>query len=286
MYAALPSARPVPAVAQRNPPSDPSPIRTDDRIFAVAAVALTLLAALVIVGTSPSARAGTPPTGFADTLVTAGLSSPMSLVFLNDGSGRAVIVQQAGAIRAWDGVTLSTLHTMTEVVSGGERGLLGVEIDPDWPARPYLYVYYTANVGFVQVARFDLTDPGSILTLSPASKLVLIDDMPDNAGNHNGGTLRFAPDKTLYMSVGDDALECQAQDRTVLAGKILRIRVDDTIDPLNRATLAPSDNPFVSSPNDNEKLVWAYGLRNPFRFDIDPSNGDVFIGDEIGRAHV
>src|SRR3990170_6679551 len=253
MYAAPPSARPVPAVAQRNPASNPSSLRTDDRIFAVTAVALTLLAALAIVATSPNAVAGTPPTGFADTLVTAGLSTPMSLVFLPDATGRSIIVQQAGAIRAWDGAALSTLHTMVEVVSGGERGLLGVEIDPDWPTRPYLYVYYTANVGFVQVARFDLTDPGGVLTLNPASKLILIDDMPDNAPNHNGGTLRFAPDKTLYMSVGDDASECQAQDLTVLAGKILRIRVDDTIDPVNRATLAPSDNPFVSSPNDNEK---------------------------------
>ena len=283
MYAAPPSARPGPAVAQRSPVSNPSPIRTDDRIFAVTAVALTLLAALAIVATSPNARAGTPPTGFADTLVTAGLSTPMSLVFLPDASGRAVIVQQAGAIRAWDGVTLSTLHTMVEVVSGGERGLLGVEIDPDWPARPYLYVYYTANVGFVQVARFELTDPGGVLTLNPASKLILIDDMPDIAGNHNGGTLRFAPDKTLYMSVGDDASGCQAQDLTVLAGKILRIRVDDSIDPLNRATLAPPDNPFFNSPSDNAKLVWGYGLRNPFRFDIDPSNSDVFIGD-VGQS--
>lgn len=243
------------------------------------AVSLTLLAALAIVGTSPPARAGTPPTGFTDTLVSAGLSTPMSMVFLPDASGRAVIVQQAGAIRAWDGAALSTLHTMAEVRCCGERGLLGVEIDPDWPSRPYLYVYYTATVGFVQVARFNLTDPGSVLTLNPASKLVLIDNMPDNAGNHNGGTLRFAPDKTLYMSVGDDASECQAQDLTILAGKILRIKVDDSIDPLNRASLAPPDNPFVSSPNDNTKLVWAYGLRNPFRFDIHPSNGNVFLGD-------
>ncbi len=283
MYAALPSARPVPPVAQRDPASNPAPIRTNDRIFGVAAVALTLLAALAIVATSPNALAGTPPTGFADTLVTGGLSSPRSLVFLPDASGRAIIVQEVGAIRAWDGVALSTLHTMTEVLPGGERGLLGVEVDPDWPARPYLYVYYTANIGFVQVARFDLTDPGGLLTLNPASKLVLIDDMPDNASNHNGGTLRFAPDKTLYMSVGDDASECQAQDLTVLAGKILRIKVDDTIDPLNRATLAPADNPFVSSPNDNTKLVWAYGLRNPFRFDIDPSTSDAFIGD-VGQS--
>src|SRR3989304_528436 len=103
MYAALRSARPVPALAQSNPASDPAPIRTDDRIFAVAAVALPLWAAGAIVPTSPNARAGTPPTGFADNLVTAGLSTPMSLVFLPDASGRAIIVQQAGGICAGEG---------------------------------------------------------------------------------------------------------------------------------------------------------------------------------------
>lgn len=227
----------------------------------------------------PSVRAGTPPSGFVDTQVTTGLLSPMSLVFLPDGSGRLVIVEQGGRISGWNGITRSTLHTMTEVVSGGERGLLGVEIDPDWPLRPYLYVYYTANVGFVQVARFDLMDPGGVLTLVPLSKLILIDDMPDSAGNHNGGTLRFAPDKTLYMSVGDDAIPCDAQDLTVLAGKILRIKVDASINPSIRSTLAPADNPFVGNPSDNAKLVWAYGLRNPFRFDIHPIAGHAFIGD-------
>lgn len=239
---------------------------------------LTLLVPALVLSPG-TVRAGTPPTGFSDTLVTPGLMTPMSLAFLPDGSGRMVIVEQAGRIRSWDGVSLSLLHTMTEVVSGGERGLLGVEVDPDWPSRPYLYVYYTANVGFVQVARFELLDPGGVLTLNPTSKLVLIDNMPDNAGNHNGGTLRFGPDKTLYMSVGDDATSCNAQDLNVLAGKILRIRVDDSIDPSNRSTLAPADNPFVSNPSDNAKLVWAYGLRNPFRFDIHATDNRVFIGD-------
>lgn len=228
------------------------------------------------------ALTGTPPTGFSDTLVTSGLVGPLSLAFLPDGSDRMVIIEQAGVIRAWDGATLSMLHAMTGVNTGGERGLLGVAIDPDWPSRPYLYVHYTASpapLPYVQVARFTLTD--APLAINPATKLILIDDMPDNQSNHNGGTLRFGPDKTLYISVGDDATAfgCTAQDLTVLAGKILRIRVDDTIDPANRATLAPPDNPFANSPNDNAKLVWAYGLRNPFRFHIHPYTGRVFIGD-------
>src|SRR3989304_944021 len=103
MYAAPPSARPVPTVAPPDPAPGPIPIRRTEQTLAAVAVLLALLAAVFVVATSPNAVAGTPPAGFADTEVTAGLSSPMSLVFLPDGSGRAVIVQQAGAIRAWNG---------------------------------------------------------------------------------------------------------------------------------------------------------------------------------------
>lgn len=256
--------------------------RLAHRRFLVAAVIVAASLAWSGAVPLPRVQAGTPPAGFADTLVASGLSGPLSLSFLPDGSGRAVLVQQSGAIRAWDGASVSTLHTMAEVnTNGNERGLLGVAVDPDWPVRPYVYVHYTANTAppYVQVARFTLTQPGGGLALDPVSKLVLIDDMPDNAWNHNGGTLRFGPDKTLYISVGDDASQCLAQDLTVLAGKILRIRVDDTIDPAVRSTLAPADNPWATAPNDNQKLVWAYGLRNPFRFDVHPRTGRVFIGD-------
>jgi len=249
-------------------------------------IALLLSVPAVLLTSAPPARAGTPPValGFSDTLVTGGLNNGRSLAFLPDASGRLILVQAAGEILAWDGATLSTLHTMTEVQDGGERGLLGVAVDPDWPTRPYLYVFYTNLLPqVVQVARFNLTDPGGTLTLDPLSKLILLDDMPDNAGNHNGGTLRFAPDKTLYITVGDDANGCNAQNLTVLAGKVLRIKVDDTIDPSNRSTLAPADNPFILNPDPNAQLVWAWGLRNPFRLDVDPVTGDVFIGD-VGQG--
>ena len=270
--------------------SDTSACRFDarrtSRLLSLLVLVVLLVVPLSFMLPVPRARAGTPPTGFTDSLVVGGLSAPLSLDFLPDGSGRVIFVEKAGAIRLWDGTTVSTLHTMLEVNTiGNERGLLGVAVDPDWPARPFVYVHYTANTvpPYVQVARFNVTDQGITLSLDPTSKLVLIDDMPDNASNHNGGTLRFGPDKTLYISVGDDALQCNAQALTVLAGKILRIRVDGPIDPSNRATLAPADNPFASAPDDNQKLVWAYGLRNPFRFDIHPLTGDVFIGD-VGQS--
>jgi len=244
------------------------------------ALAIALVLPTLLLVSPRTAVAGTPPSGFSDTLLASGMNTPLSLDWLPDGSGRAVIVEMGGAILAWDAPSVYAMHTMLEISTGSERGLLDVAVDPGYPTRPYVYVHYT-NLAppAVQVARFNMTDVGGILDIDPATKLVLLDDMPDTAFNHNGGTLRFGPDGYLYISVGDDATGCNAQDLTILAGKILRIRVDDSIDPANRATLAPPTNPFFLDSNSNAKLVWAYGLRNPFRFGINPRDGRVFIGD-------
>ncbi|MBI5182654.1 MAG: PQQ-dependent sugar dehydrogenase [Nitrospirae bacterium] len=224
-----------------------------------------------------SAFAGTLPSGFTESNVVTGLSTPLGMAFLPDG--RILVVEQAGAIKLVSNGSASTLLTVTGITSGGERGLLGIAVDPDYPSRPYIYVYYTANTNYAQVARYTLSDNSGVLSIDANSKLILINDIPDDASNHNGGTLRFGLDKTLYISVGDDADACDAQNKTLLKGNILRIKVDDTINPSDRSTLAPSNNPFVSSANNNEKLVWAYGLRNPFRFNVHPDTGALFIGD-------
>jgi glucose/arabinose dehydrogenase len=197
------------------------------------------------------------------------------MAFLPDG--RIIVIEQAGAIKLVSSGSAATLLTVAGITSGGERGLLGIAVDPDFSTRPYIYVYYTAatSPNYAQVARYTFANN----TIDPNLKLILINDIPDSASNHNGGTLRFGIDKTLYISVGDDAAACDAQNRTLLKGNILRIKVDNTIDPNNRATLAPSNNPWFSSTNLNEKLVWAYGLRNPFRFNVHPDTGALFIGD-------
>jgi len=241
-------------------------------------------------GSPPSSPDGTPPTafGFSEQILDATFTNPISLDFLPDGSGRIIVVEKdSGDIKAWNGTAVATLHTITPLNNGGEQGLLGVAVDPDWPARPYLYVYFTTfgAPSYAQVARLNLTDPGGALQIDPLSLLVLIDDMPNVNTNHNGGALRFGPDKRLYVSVGDDAQAggCLAQDRTVLAGKILRLNVNASMDPSNRSTLAPPDNPFYSNASANAKLVWAYGLRNPFRMDVDPLTGIVYIGD-VGQT--
>jgi len=252
------------------------------------AVALFLLGLLVApLALVPTASAAAVPQFFTDALVVGGLSSPRSLDFFPDG--RILVVENGGTFVLVNGTTSTDLATLTGLSTSGEQGLLGVAIDPDFPTRPYVYVHYTTSgsPSYVQVSRLNFTNasgPGP-LGIDLTSKWVLLANMPNVNSNHNGGTVRFGPDKMLYISIGDDAQGsgCTAQNLSFMAGKILRIKVDDTIDPSNRATLAPSDNPFFSDPRVNATLVWAYGLRNPFRFDIDPVTGTLYIGD-VGQS--
>ena len=242
---------------------------------------------LTVPGSSPPmpTPTGNVPAGFVETVLNDTMSQPISLSFLPDGSGRAIIVQKTGEFLSWDGVSANVIHSMSASINtAGEQGLLGVAVDPDWPTRPYVYVHYTSVGVFpnsrVQVGRWNLTDIGGILDVDPASLLILLDDMPNDNTNHNGGGVRFGPDGRLYVAIGDDASGgCEAEDLTILAGKILRLNVNDTMNPAVRSTLAVYDNPFITHPSDNAKLVWAYGFRNPFRIDVDPVTGDVFIGD-------
>ncbi len=228
------------------------------------------------------------PTGFADQLVVDGLSQPTSLAFLPDG--RVLIAEQrTGAVRLVAGGALSgtPVYTVPDLnASGNEQGLLGVTVDPGWPGRPYVYLYFDRTPGSViYLARFtasgDLSDPASA-SLTLGDRHDLITDIPDNAPNHNGGTLRFGPDGMLYVSIGEDADRCAAQDTSSLKGVILRLDVSGVPagggGPPARSLLAPADNPFPAGGG-NARLIYCYGLRNPFRFHVDRFPGRIVIGD-------
>ena len=166
------------------------------------------------------------------------LDQPVGIAGVPDSptpaSPRVVFVEQRTArVRLVVGGTVFLMGTVPNVVNtGGERGLLGIALDPAWPARPYLYVHYTDNrsANHIAVSRFTVTGDlaftgtGS-LQFDPATRYDLLKNLSDNAGNHNGGTVRFGPDGALYVSLGDDATQCPAQVLTFLGGKVLRLDV-------------------------------------------------------------
>jgi glucose/arabinose dehydrogenase len=231
------------------------------------------------------------PSGFADQGMVSALDYPAGMAFLPDG--RLLVLEQMTAtvrlVIPGSPVTVSSILTVPEVSTGGEQGLLGIAIDPGWPARSYIYLHYT-HVGDarVRVSRFlvtgdvDFTAAGD-LAISPTSRYDLLVDVPNAATNHNGGTLRFGPDGMLYASFGEDANRCAAQDTVSLRGVILRLDVSRLPagpgGPAPKALIAAAGNPFAAHPDSNARLVWALGLRNPFRFHIDPPTGDLFIAD-------
>ena len=243
------------------------------------------------------ARAGSAilPTGFTDARLVGALDDPVGLARVPDAPSRPTrilfVEQHSARVRMALGGIVSTLGTVPGVqATDGERGLLGIVVDPNFPAAPYCYVHAT-DTRFgnkIVVSRFtltgDLAGTGSgALAFDPASRYDLIRNLPDDAVNHNGGTVRFGPDGMLYVSLGDDAVRCNAQLVTVLAGKILRLDASRLPagpgGPAPYALLIPPGNPFATNPDSAARLVWTLGLRNPFRFHIDPANGDLFVAD-------
>ena len=238
----------------------------------------------------------------------AGAGTPVEFLDPNDGRGRRLIATQQGAILVWDGATGTILPDFFidlrddvggPVLAGGERGLLAMTLDPDYVANGRFYIFYTrvnsggGTQGDVVIARYersaadpDLANPASATTL-------LVIDHP--AGNHNGGDLEFGPDGFLYISTGDGGGGCDSnqgingdgQRTDTLAGKMLRIDVNG-VDPGGTVPddcsvesgpyTIPTSNPFAGQEPACDE-VWAYGLRNPFRFSFDRLTGDIFIGD-------
>jgi len=232
------------------------------------------------------------PADFVSEVIVSGLATPNSMAFLPDG--RILFTEQRTAkVRMVVGGQIATSDPIVTVpdvnASGYERGLQGIAVDPQWPARPYVYLQYTRLGGQMHLVRYtasgDLSDPAG-QSLALASPLTLIDDVPDVHANHNAGGLRFGPLGHLFLSLGDDENECAANDSTSLHGQILRLSVANLPagggGPVPRALITPAGNPF-STPDSNANLVWAYGLRNPWRFHVDPVTALLYVAD-VGEA--
>jgi Glucose / Sorbosone dehydrogenase/FlgD Ig-like domain len=250
------------------------------------ALLLAPLATLALV--SPAVASVALPPGFGDHVVVSGLDQPTSLAFLPDG--RALVTEQVtGAIRLVIGGSLSPTPLVSVSglnTNGTERGLLAIAVDPGWPARPYVYVHATVTGNKMRLIRYTATGTltgATSFDLALGSPYIVLDNLADLASNHNGGALRFGTDGRLYYSLGDDADGCQAQDSTTLHGALLRLDVSGLPSgaggPPARTALVPADNPWAGGASINARLEWAYGLRNPFRFQVDSGSGLIYLSD-------
>jgi Glucose / Sorbosone dehydrogenase len=263
------------SVRERTRPGSSS---TSPASLIVSALCSALLAVLLF----PAAATATPslqPLGTFD--------SPVYVTAAPGDTHRLFVVERAGRVRiVKDGVVLSTpfLDISSRIDTSRSGGLLSIAFPPNYSSTGRFYGYYTDSTG-IRVAEFRRSKPDRAQSGSPRILLT----QPRPTGDHFGGQLQFGPDGLLYISIGDgqDAAS-DAQGAAVDAqnlgswwGKILRIN------PLNSKSSpyrVPADNPFVGTPGARPE-IWAYGLRNPWRFSFDRQTGDLAIGD-VGQSKV
>lgn len=230
--------------------------------------------------TAASPSASTP----ALELVSDDVRQPVFATHAGDGSGRLFVVEKGGTIAILrDGQRAEPAFLdLTTVVNanGSEQGLLGLAFHPRYRENGRFFVYYTARNGDNTVARYQVS--ASPDAADAASGAVLF-AQPDPAGNHNGGMLAFGPDGYLYVGLGDGGSAGDpwgnGQSRATLLGKILRLDVDG-----GEPYAIPPTNPWPNTP-DVRPEIWAYGLRNPWRFSFDRASGDLYIADVGQNAY-
>jgi glucose/arabinose dehydrogenase len=209
-------------------------------------------------------------------VVTRGLTNPLFVTHAGDGSGRLFVVEQPGRIRIVSGGALAPaafLDISARVLSGGERGLLGLAFHPDYKRNGRFFVNYTRRPdGATVIAEYGA--PAGAHTAAAGERVLLVIDQP--YANHNGGMIAFGPDGFLYIGMGDGGAggdpQNRAQNPQELLGKMLRIDVDHGEPYTN-----PADNPFAGGGGRRE--IFALGLRNPWRFSFDRDTGQLYAGD-------
>jgi len=199
--------------------------------------------------------------------VYSGFKEPLYLVEANDNTGNIYVVEKGGKIVSINKGIKTTFLDISDKVRDREyeRGLLSVAFHPNFQNNGRYFVYYTDVKGAVIISEFNSA------TGNQNEKVLLKISQPYS--NHNGGQLAFGPDGYLYIGTGDGGASGDhlnnGQNKLTLLGKILRIDVNRE-DPYG----IPPDNPFVDKTGEDE--IWAYGLRNPWRFSFDPKTGDLY----------
>lgn len=207
-----------------------------------------------------------------------GFSLPVAITHANDDSGRIFVVEKRGTIAILrDGQRQEQpFLDISENVgsSSSEQGLLGLAFHPNYRENGLFFVNYTDRNGDTQIERYRVSDDPDRADPESALRLLSIEQP---ASNHNGGALAFGPDGMLYIGTGDGGRGGDpwgnAQNTDVLLGKMLRLDVDGA-----EPYAIPADNPFAGG-EEGRPEIWAWGLRNPWRFSFDRLDGTLFIAD-------
>ncbi|MFQ5348846.1 MAG: PQQ-dependent sugar dehydrogenase [Thermoanaerobaculia bacterium] len=236
----------------------------------------TILVATAVLALAAIVAAAAPPIGLE--LVVAGIDRPVGVVDADDGSDRLFIFSLPGQIWIWDGERLLD-EPFLDIADGvnccfGERGMGGLAFHPEYADNGFFYAAYDGPDEVARVSRFRVS--GNPNRANPSSERVLL-RVPQPFPQHNLGQLAFGPDGHLYIGSGDggsagDPMN-NSQDLGTLLGKILRVDVDGGF-----PYAIPPDNPFVDTPGARGE-IWAYGIRNTWRFSFDRNNGDLYMGD-------
>ncbi|MEC3876870.1 PQQ-dependent sugar dehydrogenase [Chryseobacterium salviniae] len=210
-----------------------------------------------------------------------GFTAPVEITHANDS--RVFVVQQNGIIKIVqpNGIVNSSnfLNISSKITYGGERGLLGLAFHPQYAVNGYFFVYYNDTSGNITVARYTRSSNPDVADAA-TEKIIL--NQPKPFSNHNGGSIHFAPDGYLWIVTGDGGSggdpNNNGQNKNSLLGKLLRLDINST-GPYN----IPPGNPFVGT--DGAYEVWAYGLRNAWKFNFDTVSGNVMIAD-VGQENI
>jgi glucose/arabinose dehydrogenase len=203
---------------------------------------------------------------------------PLYVTYAGDGSGRIFVVEKEGTVsivrqnRRQSSFFLDIRDRVG--ASASEQGLLSIAFHPDYAENGQFFVNYTDTNGDTVVARYHVSSNPDVADAA-SEEVILTIEQP--AANHNGGLVLFGPDGYLYIGMGDGGAAGDpwgnAQDRSVLLGNMLRLDVDQ-----GSPYAIPPDNPFVDQANMRPE-IWAWGLRNPWRFSFDRATNDLYIGD-------
>ena len=222
----------------------------------------------------------------------AGLDQPLFLTHAHDGSNRKFIVEQPGRILVMQPGASSTsvfLDIRSRVLSGGERGLLGLAFHPLYATNGRFFVNYTRQTdGATVIAEYHVSATNANAA-DPAETVLLVILQP--YPNHNGGMIAFGPDNYLYIGMGDGGSgydpDNRAQNIDDLLGKMLRIDVDHPLSASVRYS-SPASNPYFGLSVPGRDEIFAIGLRNPWRFSFDRLNGQLYLGDvgQVSREEI